>query len=141
MWLFYVGFEAMIVPLALLIAVWGGPNRARASIRFVIYTLVGSLLMLVAIITLGLRAGSFDLAHVGTSNSRWLFLAFMFAFAFALALGSFTLTWVPFALAFISFVLTFTLVSEMQMYFIVPAVPSSQYVDHHAAFEVVSYTI
>jgi NADH-quinone oxidoreductase subunit M len=92
--LFYVGFEAMIVPLALLIAVWGGPNRARASIRFVIYTLVGSLLMLIAIITLGLRAGSFDLAHVGTSNSRWLFLAFMFAFAIKAPLYPFH-GWVP----------------------------------------------
>jgi NADH-quinone oxidoreductase subunit M len=79
--LFYVGFEAMIAPLALLVAVWGGPNRARAAIRFVIYTLVGSLLMLIAVITLGLEAGSFDLAKIGPSDSRWLFLAFMAAFA------------------------------------------------------------
>ncbi|MDX6598364.1 MAG: NADH-quinone oxidoreductase subunit, partial [Gaiellales bacterium] len=79
--LFYVGFETMLVPLALLIAVWGGPNRARATMRFIIYTLVGSLLMLIAVITLGLRAGSFDLAAIGTSDSRWLFLAFMAAFA------------------------------------------------------------
>ena len=79
--LFYVGFETMLVPLAFLIAVWGGPNRARATIRFIIYTLVGSLLMLVAVITLGLQAGSFDLDEVGTSDSRWLFLAFMAAFA------------------------------------------------------------
>ena len=92
--LFYVGFEAMIVPLALLIAVWGGPNRARATIRFVIYTLVGSLLMLVAVITLGLRAGSFDLASVGTSDSRWLFLAFMAAFAIKAPLYPFH-GWVP----------------------------------------------
>ena len=92
--LFYVGFEAMIVPLALLIAVWGGPNRARATIRFVIYTLVGSLLMLVAVITLGLRAGSFDLAGVGTSDSRWLFLAFMAAFAIKAPLYPFH-GWVP----------------------------------------------
>jgi NADH-quinone oxidoreductase subunit M len=91
--LFYVGFEAMIVPLALLIAVWGGPNRARA-IRFVIYTLVGSLLMLIGVITLGLRAGSFDLAHVGTSDSRWLFLAFMAAFAIKAPLYPFH-GWVP----------------------------------------------
>ena len=92
--LFYVGFEAMIVPLALLIAVWGGPNRARATIRFVIYTLVGSLLMLIGVITLGLRAGSFDLAHVGTSDSRWLFLAFMAAFAIKAPLYPFH-GWVP----------------------------------------------
>jgi NADH-quinone oxidoreductase subunit M len=92
--LFYVGFEAMIVPLALLIAIWGGPNRARATIRFVIYTLVGSLLMLIGVITLGLRAGSFDLAHVGTSDSRWLFLAFMAAFAIKAPLYPFH-GWVP----------------------------------------------
>jgi NADH-quinone oxidoreductase subunit M len=92
--LFYVGFEAMIVPLALLIAVWGGPNRARATIRFVIYTLVGSLLMLIGVITLGLRAGSFDLASIGTSNSRWLFLAFMAAFAIKAPLYPFH-GWVP----------------------------------------------
>ena len=79
--LFYVGFETMLVPLAFLIAVWGGPNRSRATIRFIIYTLVGSLLMLIAVITLGLQAGSFDLDEVGTSDSRWLFLAFMAAFA------------------------------------------------------------
>ena len=84
----------MIVPLALLIAVWGGPNRARATIRFVIYTLVGSLLMLVGVITLGLRAGTFDLAGVGTSDSRWLFLAFMAAFAIKAPLYPFH-GWVP----------------------------------------------
>src|SRR4029079_3031438 len=92
--LFYVGFEAMIAPLALLIAVWGGPNRARAAIRFVIYTLVGSLLMLIAVITLGLEAGSFDLAKIGTSDSRWLFLAFMAAFAIKAPLYPFH-GWVP----------------------------------------------
>jgi NADH-quinone oxidoreductase subunit M len=92
--LFYVGFEAMIVPLALLIAVWGGPNRARATIRFVIYTLVGSLLMLVGVITLGVRAGTFDLAGIGTSDSRWLFLAFMAAFAIKAPLYPFH-GWVP----------------------------------------------
>jgi NADH-quinone oxidoreductase subunit M len=92
--LFYVGFEAMIVPLALLIAVWGGANRSRATIRFVIYTLVGSLLMLVGVITLGLRAGSFDLDAIGTSDSRWLFLAFMAAFAIKSPLYPFH-GWVP----------------------------------------------
>jgi NADH-quinone oxidoreductase subunit M len=92
--LFYVGFEAMLVPLAILIAVWGGPNRARATIRFVVYTLVGSLLMLVGVITLGLRAGSFDLADIGPSDSRWLFLAFMAAFAIKAPLYPFH-GWVP----------------------------------------------
>jgi NADH-quinone oxidoreductase subunit M len=92
--LFYVGFEAMLVPLALLIAVWGGPNRSRATIRFIIYTLAGSLLMLIGVITLGLRAGTFDLAAIGTSDSRWLFLAFMAAFAIKAPLYPFH-GWVP----------------------------------------------
>jgi NADH-quinone oxidoreductase subunit M len=92
--IFYIGFELMIVPLALLIAIWGGPNRYRATVRFVIYTLVGSLLMLISIITLGLHAGSFDLDSVGTSNSRWLFLAFMAAFAIKAPLYPFH-GWVP----------------------------------------------
>ena len=92
--IFYIGFELMIVPLALLIAIWGGPNRYRATVRFVIYTLVGSLLMLVAIITIGLQAGSFDLDKVGTSDSRWLFLAFMAAFAIKAPLYPFH-GWVP----------------------------------------------
>ncbi|HYZ80536.1 MAG TPA: NADH-quinone oxidoreductase subunit M [Solirubrobacteraceae bacterium] len=79
--LFYVGFETMLIPLAVLMAIWGGANRVRATLRFVIYTLVGSLLMLVCIITLGVRAGTFDLAGVGSSGSTWLFLGFMVAFA------------------------------------------------------------
>jgi NADH-quinone oxidoreductase subunit M len=79
--LFYVAFEAMLIPLAFLIGAWGGPARGRATLTFVIYTLVGSLLMLVSIITLGLRAGTFDLDRVGTSGSSWIFLGFMLAFA------------------------------------------------------------
>jgi NADH-quinone oxidoreductase subunit M len=92
--LFYVGFEAMLIPLAFLMGIWGGEKRIQATTRFLVYTLAGSLLMLIAIITLGLRAGSFDLAHVGTSNSRWLFLAFMFAFAIKAPLYPFH-GWVP----------------------------------------------
>ncbi len=92
--LFYVGFEAMLVPIALLIGVWGGPERVRATIRFIIYTLIGSLLMLVGVITLGLGAGTFDLDGIGTSDSRWLFLAFMAAFAIKAPLYPFH-GWVP----------------------------------------------
>src|SRR5262249_61320305 len=70
--LFYVGFEAMLIPLALLMVVWGGEKRVSATLRFVIYTLVGSLLVLVSIITLGLQGGTFDvdkLTASGTSSS------------------------------------------------------------------------
>jgi NADH-quinone oxidoreductase subunit M len=79
--LFYVAFEAMLIPFVFLIGLWGGPQRVSATLRFVIYTLVGSLLMLVSIITLGLTNNSFDLTQIGHSNSTWLFLAFMAAFA------------------------------------------------------------
>ena len=55
--LFYVGFEAMLIPLAFQMGIWGGERRVQATTRFLIYTLAGSLLMLVAMITLGLSAG------------------------------------------------------------------------------------
>src|ERR1700710_3172129 len=92
--LFYVGFEAMVIPLAFLMGVWGGEKRIQATTRFLVYTLLGSLVMLVSIITLGLRAGSFDLDAVGTSGSAWLFLAFMIAFAIKAPLYPFH-GWVP----------------------------------------------
>src|ERR1700712_5191047 len=92
--LFYVGFEGMLIPLAFLMGVWGGEKRIQATTRFLIYTLVGSLLMLVSIITLGLHAGSFDLDQVGTSGSIWLFLLFMIAFAIKAPLYPFH-GWVP----------------------------------------------
>ncbi len=72
--LFYVGFEAMLIPLAFQMGIWGGERRVQATTRFLVYTLAGSLLMLVSMITLGLRAGSFDLDKIGTSGSTWLFL-------------------------------------------------------------------
>jgi NADH-quinone oxidoreductase subunit M len=71
----------MLIPLYVLIGVWGGPNRLRATITFVVYTVVGSLLMLAAIIVLGLQQGTFDLTKMGTSSSTWLFLGFVVAFA------------------------------------------------------------
>jgi NADH-quinone oxidoreductase subunit M len=79
--LFYVFFEAMLIPLYVLIGVWGGAGRLRATIVFVIYTMAGSLLMLVAIIVLGLSQGTFDMIEGGTSDSAWIFLGFVAAFA------------------------------------------------------------
>jgi NADH-quinone oxidoreductase subunit M len=79
--LFYVFFEAMMIPLYLLIGVWGGPGRLGATIKFVIYTMAGSLLMLASVIVFGLSAGSFDLVTTGTSDSTWVFLGFLVAFA------------------------------------------------------------
>ncbi|HYX85271.1 MAG TPA: NADH-quinone oxidoreductase subunit M [Gaiellales bacterium] len=80
--LFYVGWEIMMIPLYVLMGVWGGAGRRAATIQFVVYTLIGSLAMLVAIATLGVTAGTFDLpalvAH--PHESTWLFLAFAAAF-------------------------------------------------------------
>ena len=79
--LFYVFFEAMLVPLYVLIGAWGGPGRLGATIKFVIYTMAGSLFMLAAIIVFGLQQGTFDLIQSGTSDDAWLFLGFALAFA------------------------------------------------------------
>src|SRR5581483_5887754 len=79
--LFYAFFEAMLIPLYVLVGVWGGPGRLGATVKFVIYTMVGSLFMLAALIAYGLHAGTFDLVDGPTSISRWIFLGFMLAFA------------------------------------------------------------
>jgi NADH-quinone oxidoreductase subunit M len=79
--LFYAAFEAMLIPLYVLIGIWGGAARSVATLKFVIYTMAGSLLMLAAIVVYGLRQGTFDLVEAGTSGSEWLFLGFLIAFA------------------------------------------------------------
>jgi NADH-quinone oxidoreductase subunit M len=92
--LFYAFFEAMLIPLYILIGVWGGARRTEATIKFVIYTMAGSLLMLAAIIAYGLQAGTFDLVDGPTSSSRWLFLGFMVAFVIKAPLFPFH-GWLP----------------------------------------------
>ncbi|MGB2952235.1 MAG: NADH-quinone oxidoreductase subunit M [Gaiellaceae bacterium] len=79
--LFYVFWEAMLIPLYVLIGVWGGAGRLGATLKFVIYTMVGSLLMLAAVIVFGLTQGTFDLVDSGRSGSVWIFLGFAAAFA------------------------------------------------------------
>jgi NADH-quinone oxidoreductase subunit M len=79
--LFYVFFEAMLIPLYVLVGVWGGPGRLGATIKFVIYTMAGSLLMLAAIVVYGVSEGTFDLVEGGTSTNDWVFLGFVAAFA------------------------------------------------------------
>jgi NADH-quinone oxidoreductase subunit M len=79
--LFYAFFEAMLIPLYVLIGVWGGAGRLGATIKFVVYTVAGSLLMLTAIVVFGLQQGTFDLTRMGTSSNDWLFLGFAIAFA------------------------------------------------------------
>jgi NADH-quinone oxidoreductase subunit M len=92
--LFYVFYEAMLVPLYFLIGVWGGPNRSGATIKFVIYTMVGSLLMLVAVIAFGVVEGTFDLTKTGSNESLAIFLGFAVAFAIKAPLWPFH-GWLP----------------------------------------------
>ena len=92
--LFYVFWEAMMIPLYILIGVWGGAGRMGATIKFVVYTLAGSLLMLVSVIALGLSAGTFDMQQIGESGSTWIFLGFAAAFAVKAPLWPFH-GWLP----------------------------------------------
>jgi NADH-quinone oxidoreductase subunit M len=79
--LFYAFFEAMMIPLYVLVGVWGGPGRLAATLKFVIYTMAGSLLMLASIVVYGLSQNTFDLVQIGPSASNWVFLGFVAAFA------------------------------------------------------------
>ncbi|MBI4806042.1 MAG: NADH-quinone oxidoreductase subunit M [Desulfovibrio sp.] len=97
--LFYVLWEAMLIPMYLLIAVWGGPRKVYASIKFFLYTLAGSVLLLVAIIALYLSQGTFFIpAMMGQAYSTnfqiLVFLAFFLAFAIKVPMFPFH-TWLP----------------------------------------------
>jgi len=110
--LFYVFWEAMLIPMYFLIGIWGGPRRAYATIKFVLYTLAGSLLMLVAIVWVYVASakmgpGTFDLtvltgpgsplansSALGPDERFWLFLAFAAAFAIKVPMFPFH-TWLP----------------------------------------------
>src|SRR5215218_9218789 len=101
--LFYLFFEASLVPMFFLIGIWGGERRVYAAVKFFIYTAVGSLLMLVGIIALYFIYHSFDYATILQAMASsplteraefWLFLAF--AFAFCIKVPLFPLhTWLP----------------------------------------------
>src|SRR5205085_2657680 len=80
---FYAFFEAMLIPLYILIGVWGGAGRLGATLKFVIYTMAGSLLMLASVIAYGLTQGSFALVGAGVRppQSLWIFLGFAAGFA------------------------------------------------------------
>ncbi|MEN9329987.1 MAG: hypothetical protein RLZZ484_1175, partial [Pseudomonadota bacterium] len=98
--LFYVFFEATLIPMYLIIGIWGGPNKIYAAFKFFLYTLLGSLLMLVALIYLYIQsAGSFDLATwhklplPGTVQTL-LFFAFFAAFAVKVPMWP-VHTWLP----------------------------------------------
>ncbi|MBV6468872.1 MAG: NADH-quinone oxidoreductase subunit M [Nitrospirae bacterium] len=98
--LFYVFWEAMLIPMYLLIGVWGGPNRLYAAIKFFLYTLAGSVLLLVAILVLYFQGGhTFDILALSRGSysatlQMWLFLAFFAAFAVKVPMFPFH-TWLP----------------------------------------------
>ncbi len=100
LFLFYIFWEAMLIPMYLLIGVWGGPNRLYAAIKFFLYTLVGSVLMLVAILAVYFTAGStFDVLALmnykfGHAFQMWAFAAFFAAFAVKVPMFPFH-TWLP----------------------------------------------
>ncbi|MCC6347759.1 MAG: NADH-quinone oxidoreductase subunit M [Nitrospirales bacterium] len=100
LFLFYIFWEAMLIPMYLLIGVWGGPNRVYAAIKFFLYTLVGSLLMLIGIIVLYFNTGrSFDVLQMMTTNYPYhlqLLLFWAFFAAFAVKVPMFPVhTWLP----------------------------------------------
>ena len=97
--LFYVFFEFSLVPMYMIIGIWGGANRRYAAVKFFLYTLLGGLLMLVAILFLYSQAGgfSYDLVRqvvLTLESQRWLFLAFFVAFAVKVPLFP-VHTWLP----------------------------------------------
>lgn len=100
--LFYVFWEVGLVPMFLLIGIWGGERREYAAIKFFLYTLVGSAVMLLAIIGVYFQAGTFDIleaakVHLFAGNFTWASVAFWaFFVAFAIKMSSFPFhTWLP----------------------------------------------
>lgn len=106
--LFYILFEAMLIPMYFLIGMYGGPQRRYAAMKFLLYNLLGGLIMLAAVIALYVQAssagrGTFLLSDltaldIPVETQRWLFLGFMFAFAIKAPLWPFH-TWLPDAAA------------------------------------------
>ncbi|MEG0003103.1 MAG: NADH-quinone oxidoreductase subunit M [Comamonas sp.] len=98
--LFYVFFEATLIPMYLIIGIWGGPNKIYAAFKFFLYTLLGSLLMLIALIYLYVQSGgSFDLKTwyampLSASAQTFLFFAFFAAFAVKVPMWP-VHTWLP----------------------------------------------
>jgi NADH-quinone oxidoreductase subunit M len=102
MFLFYVFWEFTLVPMYFLIGIWGGPHRVYAAIKFFLYTMAGSILMLLAILYLGLQGDTFAIPDLIAQNAKWvgagveiwLFLAFATAFAIKVPLWPFH-SWLP----------------------------------------------
>jgi len=97
--LFYFFFESLLIPMFLMIAIWGGPRRIYAGVKFVLYTLAGSIFLLLALIALYLQAHTFSYPEILMLNLSpqfqfWLFLAFLIAFAVKVPMVP-VHTWLP----------------------------------------------
>lgn len=97
--LFYVFFEAVLIPMYIIIGVWGGPRRVYASFKFFLYTLLGSVLMLLALLTMSNVAGTTDIptlmnTHFAHDLQLWLWLALFASFAVKVPMWP-VHTWLP----------------------------------------------
>ena len=97
--LFYIFFEATLIPMYVIIGVWGGPRRVYAAFKFFLYTLLGSLLTLVAIIYLYQKSGTWEIAKwhelkIGMEAQTYIFIAFLMAFAVKVPMWP-VHTWLP----------------------------------------------
>lgn len=97
--LFYIFWEAMLIPMYLIVGVWGGPNRLYAAIKFFLYTFIGSLFMLIGIIVLYIYTGTSDILKLSQfaypyKMQLWLFWAFLAAFAVKVPMWP-VHTWLP----------------------------------------------
>jgi len=97
--LFYIFFEGMLIPMFLIIGMWGGPRRVYATIKFFLYTFFGSVFLLIALIYMYLHAGTFEIAALQLTNfdeRQQLFLFLAFFIAFAVKIPMFPVhTWLP----------------------------------------------
>jgi NADH-quinone oxidoreductase subunit M len=97
--LFYIFFEGMLIPMFIIIGIWGGPRRIYASIKFFLYTFLGSVFMLIGLIYLYLKSGSFELSvwaklPLDAQEQMWLFFAFLAAFSVKVPMVP-VHTWLP----------------------------------------------
>ena len=97
--LFYVFFEGMLIPMFIIIGIWGGPRRVYATLKFFLYTFFGSIFMLVALVWLFLQAHSWEIAdlaklHLSATAQAWLFFAFLAGFAIKVPMWP-VHTWLP----------------------------------------------
>jgi NADH-quinone oxidoreductase subunit M len=97
--LFYFFWEAMLIPMFLIIGIWGGPRRVYATLKFFLYTFLGSVFMLAALIYMYVKAGDYAIASFQTlpltlAEQRWIFVAFLLAFAVKVPMWP-VHTWLP----------------------------------------------